>query len=692
MPTPEPAPQPASEKKKRRNPDSPGRKIFREVLQDPGTIHPALIPGIAIEDDSVRYTVNRKVFIFTAAAVVLFVGWGISDLDRLAKYSGAGVTWVSDNFGWLFSLLTLAVALYMFVLAYTKFGRIPLGKDGEEPEFSRASWIAMMFSAGMGIGLLFFGAYEPLAFFLDTPPGADSVPGSVDGMYTAMAQTILHWGPMAWTYYALVGGAISYSAYRRGRSPLISSIFAPIFTDKIGGPVGSIIDGFAILVTLFGTAVSLGLGALQIGRGLEIVTGIGPVGNGLIVAIMVILTIGFIFSAVSGVKKGIRRLSNLNMLIVLGMGLFVFIAGPTLFLLDFIPNSAVAFVKEFLLMIMRSPADGPEAATFMESWTTYYWAWWISWTPFVGLFIAKISRGRTIREFVTVIVLVPGLVTLVWFGIFGGTAMWMQRETGALAAFEESQDVLFMMFDGLPIPAVLSAIAMVALAIFFITSADSASLVMGSMTQYGKPVPYRSITITWGVSLTIIAITLLLAGGEGSLSSLQALVTISALPFAVVLIGVMIAWWKDLSTDPLILRQRYAEVAIEEGVRIGIEEFGDDFAFSTDVVETEHGAGAWLDTEDPVLTEWYEEAVEDAIATAEDKPLKLEESEFSEHERIDPAPVKEQITRAPADPPPADSSLVDPPPSDPPLADPSSAESPDSSSQDPAGEGPANPR
>lgn len=589
-----------------------------ELLGADGTLHPALLPGIGVAETDRRFGVDWWVFGVAGAFIALFVTFGLSDSAALGELASRGVNWVSTHTGWLFSLLTVAVFAFMIVVGYSSKGRIRLGTDEERPEFSTFSWVAMLFSAGMGIGLLFFGPYEPLTFFLTPPPAFDVDPGTVDAMRAAMAQTLLHWGPLAWSYYALVGGAIAYSTYRRGRSAVISAIFDPIFSDRLKGPLGRVIDIFSILVTLFGTAVSLGIGALQIGRGLELVTGIGPVGNTLLISLMVLLTIAFIFSAVSGVKRGIRALSNINMFLALGLGLFVFLAGPTLFLLDFIPASLISFFTNLGPMLGVFSSADQTSAEFMSSWTTYYWAWWVSWTPFVGMFIAKISRGRTLREFVTVVIIIPSLVCLLWFGTLGGTSMWFESQGLEMSGAASSEDLLFQLLAKLPLPVVLSVIAMASLMIFFITSADSASIVMASIAEKGRPTPSRPTTVVWGVALSATAITLFLAGGADALSALQALVTISALPFAVILIGLMVAWWRDLSTDPLVLRREYATVAIDEGIRRGIRQHGDNFAFSAGPVAPADGAGSWLDSDDPALTQWYEDALVAADEATDD--------------------------------------------------------------------------
>lgn len=605
-------------------------RVLREVT-DPAAaegIHPALLPGIGVERTRTTFSTNWWVFALSAALVVAVIAWGVVAPESLSAAAGAGLGWVSGSFGWLFGLLTALVFVYMMWLGFGRHRSIRLGQDEEEPEFSTVSWVAMLFSAGMGIGLLFFGPYEPMTYFLDLPPAFQGVEaGSNPAMHAALAQTLFHWGPVAWAYYALVGGAVAYAAYRKGRSPLVSSLLEPIFGKRTQGPLGAMVDSFAIIVTLFGTAVSLGIGALQIGRGVEIVGGVGPLGNGAIIAIIAILGVAFVLSAVSGVKRGIRALSNINMVIAGLLGLFVFVVGPTVLVLNLLQGTVMTFVGEFFTLMSQTAATGPDAQAFMDSWTTYYWAWWVSWTPFVGLFIARISRGRTLREFVTTVIVVPSVVCLVWFTVLGGTSMWMEQVSGALSSAASPQDMLFTLLGQLPAGTFTSVVAMVSIIIFFVTSADSASIVMASLSERGNPTPSRWTTITWGVALAAIAVVLLVGGGSVALAGLQSLVIITALPFAVVLMLVMVAWTKDLNRDPMTLRRRYAREALVQGVRTGIEEHGDDFVVGVVPTAQDQGAGAWLDTDDPALTEWYqpeEEAASDAEQTSDTVPQDAE--------------------------------------------------------------------
>ena len=358
------------------------------------------------------------VFSVAAAAVLAIVVWGLVAPDNLNSVTGSVLGWLVTNIGWLFVLAASAFVLFSIYLAVSRFGDIPLGKDGEKPEFRTVSWIAMMFSAGMGIGLMFFGVAEPLAHYVTPPPGTDG------GVGTAMATTMFHWGLHPWAMYAVVGLAIAYGSYRRGRKQLFSSAFIPLLGRKAEGPIGKVIDILAIFATLFGTAASLGLGALQIGSGFEVVGWMEEAGVFLLVAIVAVLTLAFVASAVSGVAKGIQWLSNINMVLALILALFVFVLGPTVLILNLLPTTIGAYVSDLAQMSARTGASSnPETGAWLSSWTIFYWAWWVSWTPFVGMFLARISRGRTIRQFIVGVIAVPTTVSLLWFAIFGGAGI-----------------------------------------------------------------------------------------------------------------------------------------------------------------------------------------------------------------------------------------------------------------------------
>ncbi|ATE51906.1 BCCT family transporter [Actinosynnema pretiosum] len=514
------------------------------------------------------------VFGVAAAITVAFLGWGVFATDSLASASKTALGWVMGNLGWAFVLLASGFVLFALWLAVSRYGRIPLGRDDERPEFKTVSWIAMMFSAGMGIGLMFYGVNEPLTHFVNPPPGTVEA-GSDAALRTAMATTLFHWTLHPWAIYAVVGLAIAYSSFRRGRSQLISSAFAPLLGERTAnGGVGKAIDVLAIFATLFGSAASLGLGALQIGSGLEIVGWAGEVGNAVLVGIIAVLTVAFIASAVSGVAKGIQWLSNVNMVLAVVLAVFLFVVGPTVFILNVVPTAIGEYFRELAEMTGRTAATGGDPMeTWLSGWTVFYWAWWIAWAPFVGMFIARISRGRTIRQFVAGVIGVPSLVSLMWFAVFGGTAIATQRGGADIAGQSTAEGQLFAVLREYPIASVSIVLVMVLVAIFFVSGADAASVVMGTLSQRGSIAPTRGVVIFWGVVTGAVGAVMLLVGGSSGLTGLQNLTIIAALPFAVVMVGLCLSLARDLRSDPMIRREeRVAEVLEEVSTKIGPEE------------------------------------------------------------------------------------------------------------------------
>jgi choline/carnitine/betaine transport len=387
-----------------------------------------------------------------------------------------------------------------------------------------------------------------------------------------------------WAIYAVVGLAIAYGTYRKGRVQLISAAFEPLLGKRVNGGWGRVIDMLAIFATLFGSAASLGLGALQIGTGLEIVTSIGTVGNAVLIGIIAVLTVAFILSAVSGVAKGIQWLSNINMVLALSLALFLFIGGPTIFMLNLVPTSVGSYLGDLPMMSARTAAEGDDVNSWLESWTIFYWAWWVSWTPFVGMFIARISRGRTIRQFVTGVLLVPSVVSLIWFCIFGGAAIKLQQTgtdiAGAGGGKIESQ--LFNTLDAYPLATVTTIIVMILVAIFFVSGADAASIVMGTLSERGSQEPRRRTVVFWGVATGSVASVMLLVGGSNALTGLQSITIVAALPFVVVMLGLCISLMKDLRSDPLMVRRKYAAEAVEQAVVTGVTAHGNDFVISVE--------------------------------------------------------------------------------------------------------------
>jgi choline-glycine betaine transporter len=338
----------------------------------------------------------------------------------------------------------------------------------------------------------------------------------------------------------------------------------------------------AIFATLFGSAASLGLGALQIRSGLQIVTGLSATGNGVLVAIIAVLTVAFVVSAVTGVEKGIQWLSNINMVLAVVLAAFVFVVGPTVFILNLIPTSLGSYIQDLALMSARTGAEGGATNDWLSSWTVFYWAWWLSWTPFVGMFIARISRGRTIRQFVSGVLLVPSLVSLVWFCVFGGAAIRLQQTGTDIEGAGDLPSQLFTTLQAYPFATASSVLVMVLVAIFFVSGADAASIVMGTLSERGALHPSRPTVIFWGIATGAVAAVMLLVGGEDALTGLQTITIVAALPFVLVMIGLAAALVKDLRTDPLMVRQKYAAEAMENAVIAGVTEHGDDFVISVD--------------------------------------------------------------------------------------------------------------
>ncbi|WP_399119772.1 BCCT family transporter [Streptomyces sp. KM273126] len=532
----------------------------------------------------------------TAGLTLAFVLWGAIWTDSLEDASAGMLGGLIRNGGWAFMLAASCFVVFALWLAVSRYGRIHLGAEGEKPEFRTVSWVAMMFSAGMGIGLMFYGVSEPLSHYTTPPPGT-SPESSGERMETAMATTLFHWTLHPWAIYAVVGLGIAYSTFRKRRRQTISAVFTPLIGAKhANGTAGRIIDILAIVATIFGSAASLGLGALQIGSGVQELDWMDKVSTGLLVAIIAVLTVAFVASAVSGVEKGIQWLSNANMVLALVLASFVFVAGPTILILDLLPTSVFSFLGDLPQLAGRTEASGGEGvADWLGSWTVFYWAWWISWTPFVGMFIARISRGRTIRQFVGGVILVPSTVSLVWFAVFGGTAM-KQQERGQLGEESTPEGQLFAVLQNYPIATVTSLLVMILVGIFFVSGADAASIVMGTLSQKGALEPGRFVVVFWGiVTGAVAAIMLLVGSGQGdALTGLQNLTILAAAPFVLVMIGMCVALMRDLRRDPVIVREEMASEAVESAVIVGQSRYDGDF-------EIKVGPGQGSETEgDPI--------------------------------------------------------------------------------------------
>ncbi|GAA3038268.1 hypothetical protein GCM10020000_15560 [Streptomyces olivoverticillatus] len=449
------------------------------------------------------------------AAVLAVVAWAALGKHSFDQVSTAALSWVLSNFAWLFVIAADVFLVLCVVIAVSRFGRIRLGADDDQPEFGNLAWIAMMFSAGMGIGLMFYGVGEPLQHFVDPPPGSGVTAGSPAAARTALEYSFFHWTPAPLGDLRHGGAGARLRRFPQGpRQPAQLGVRPPCSarSGRLGWP-GRCIDLLAVFATVFGTATSLGLGALQVSKGLNITTGVRDTTT-LELTVICSLSAAFVLSAFSGLHKGVKWLSTLNIVLAACLMLFVFLLGPTVFVLNTIPAAAGGYLHDLLTLATRTGAFTD--STWLGAWTIFYWAWWLSWAPFVGTFIARISHGRTIREFLIGVLLVPSGATVVWFCVMGGSALRLDM-TGAAdmagTVKEGAEASLFALLDTLPLATLSSWIAMALVMTYFITSADSASLVMGSLSSRGALHPRTWLVVLWGVLMAAVAAVLLVAGG-----------------------------------------------------------------------------------------------------------------------------------------------------------------------------------
>jgi len=484
-------------------------------------------------------TVFYVSLVLLAGLVFMGIAMPVS-LERITSSAQAVIT---DSFGWYYLVI---VSLFVFVCLYllvSPIGRIKLGKQEDKPEFSRPTWLAMLFSAGIGIGLIFYGTFEPISHYIISSPTGQE--GTDQGIKDAMRFTFFHYGIHAWAIYGSVAVALAYFTFRKGELSLISRTLRPLIGKHADGPVGKAIDVIAVISTVMGVATSLGFGAMQINGGLSYLFGVSSTMTSQTVIILVV-TVLFMISALTGLSKGIKILSNLNMGLSAILLLIVFIFGPTLFILNLFTDTVGAYMQNFIDMSFRMAPLNEEGRSWINGWTIFYWAWWIAWTPFVGVFIARVSKGRTIREFVVCVLLVPTLIGFLWFSTFGSAAI-VTEFSGLLSisslAPEES---LFGVLEGFPFSMALSLLAIFIIVTFFVTSADSGTFVLGMMTTNGSQNPSTLIKATWGVFLSITAIALLYSGG---LQALQNTMIIAALPFSVIMLLMVASLLKSLNQE-----------------------------------------------------------------------------------------------------------------------------------------------
>lgn len=458
-----------------------------------------------------------------------------------------GQQWVIGHFDWFYVLAVTTFLIFLVLIAASSFGNIKLGPDDAEPEFSFVSWTAMLFAAGMGIGLMYFGVGEPMQHFLKPPNVAGGTP---EAAREAMLMTFFHWGFHAWAIYGVMGLVLAYFGFRYNLPLTLRSGLYPVLRERIDGWIGHAVDTFALVGTIAGIAATLGYGVMQLGAGLHIVAGWDTSGKLFRIGLVALVVALAGLSAASGLDKGVRRLSELNLLLAFLLLAFVMLTGPTSFLLRAFSDNVGQYLSNFVDLSFRTYAYAPPREEgWFGGWTVLYWAWWISWSPFVGMFIARISRGRTIRQFVIGVLLVPTAFNLVWMTVFGNSAIWLDTHVagGALAQTAGNVDALLFRFFGyLPLTPLLSIVAIVLISVFFVTSADSGALVIDSIATRGaahSPVWQR---LFWAALLGVTAAVLLVAGG---LKALQAMTMIAALPVAVIMLALCYGLWLGLKAD-----------------------------------------------------------------------------------------------------------------------------------------------
>ncbi len=486
--------------------------------------------------------VSRPVFIASATVILAFVAFAVLFTPAAERLFAALQSWISSVFGWFYVLSATAFLAFVVYLAFSRYGLVRLGDPFEQPRFGLGGWFAMLFSAGMGIGLVFWSVAEPMLHFLRPPygPAGDAT--------VAMRSTFFHWGLHAWGVYCVVGLAIGYFAYRQKLPITIRSALYPLLGDRIYGPIGHAVDTFAIFGTMFGVATSLGLGVLQINSGLDFLLGVGESAwlQVVIIAFVTLLATG---SVVLGLTRGIQRLSQLNIALSVVLLAFVLVTGPTLFLLRFLVESVGDYLQHLPSLSLWN--DALAQSGWQDAWTIFYWGWWISWAPFVGLFIARVSRGRTIREFVAGALLAPTLAGFVWLTVLGGTGLQQQMsgvvDLGA-AAQANVATPLFVMLEQLPWTTLTATLATILVVTYFVTSSDSGSLVIDMLAAGGHTDPPKVQRVFWAVTEGVVAGVLLVLGG---LTALQTASIAAGLPFVVIMWLMCFALLKALRNEPV---------------------------------------------------------------------------------------------------------------------------------------------
>jgi len=487
-----------------------------------------------------------RVFYISAIVAILFIIWGVIPDSVLHQGNLDNVTsviqgFLVDKFGWFYLISATGFLGFAIYLIFSRYGNIKLGKPGDKPEYSYITWFAMLFSAGMGIGLVFWGAAEPLSHF-HAPPYGDAE--TKEAAKTAMQYSFFHWGVHPWAIYATLALALAFFKFRKQSSGLVSDILEPLFGDHIKGKWGTLIDTIVVFATVFGVATSLGFGAIQISGGLSMVFGLNQTFL-LNLMIIIIVTVLYLTSAMTGLNKGIKYLSNTNIVLAIALMLFLLFAGPTNYIMNLFTTTFGSYLQNLPSMSLRMTPFDPENSNWIKDWTIFYWAWWIAWSPFVGTFIARVSRGRTIREFVLGVMLVPTIFGALWFSVFGGTAINLEffQDANIIESVNAigEEAALFAVLEHVPFGTIMAIIAILLISTFFITSADSATFVLGMQTTGGSLYPPNKVKLIWGLIQSGAAAVLLWQGG---LTALQTASIIVAFPFTIIMIFIVISLLK----------------------------------------------------------------------------------------------------------------------------------------------------
>ncbi|MCG3087987.1 BCCT family transporter [Sporosarcina cyprini] len=486
----------------------------------------------------------NSVFWVSAIVIVAMVLWGAFDAAGMSRWADQAYTFVTEAFSWFYLLSVLAIVLFCAWLAISKYGKVKLGRDDEKPKYSYFAWIGMLFSCGFGAGLVFWGIAEPMTHFATSPTGSDGM--TSEAGRRAMQYSFFNWGVHQWSVFTIVGLALAYIQFRKKETGMISDTLNPIIGKEKKKTLRKTINTLAVITTVLGVATSLGMGILQINGGLNHVFAVPQNSMSLFFITMTLLVL-YLISALTGLDKGIKFLSILNMSLAIGMIIVVLILGPTQFIFEAFVLGLGDYIQNFFGMSLgMSPYDGN---TWSKAWTVNYWAWVIAWSPFVGAFIARISRGRTIREFVFGVLIVPPLIAIIWIAVFGGTALHMDLFQGANIAGAVQKDVtsaLFATFENFPMSSFLSVVFLILIVTFLVTSADSAAFVLAMMTSGGDPNPSNLLKATWGILMAAIVVVLINSSG---LAGLQTASLVAALPFTIILLLMGVALLKMLRSD-----------------------------------------------------------------------------------------------------------------------------------------------